>query len=242
MDTEFPSLMVQTNADDSGVKKRQPDLQLFLTQGSSSCSVEVRMEELLSTCLILDYWRTLSMALKPIFGNFTARAKSSVLEHKNRVEQRQICITHSVRSRSCWCTQTPEGCWSWVWSWVLILNVLLVIVSSGVSCWSSVVSCWPCRVPLEDELHVELEVLTYVTSGDDVELLVGGDSLTETISPLQKKKKKKRPYLLRYPAIAMRAANHVRASQAYHLGIHSIHGSQLYWIFCTAWWPVREAA
>jgi hypothetical protein len=43
-------------------------------------------------------------------------------------------------------------------------------VSSGVSCWS-------CRVPLEDELHVELEVLTYVTSGDDVELLVRGDSL-----------------------------------------------------------------
>jgi hypothetical protein len=59
-----------------------------------------------------------------------------------------------------------------------------VIVSSGVSCWSSVVSCSPCRVPLEDELHVEMEVLTYVTSGDDVELLVDGDSLTETIFPL----------------------------------------------------------
>jgi len=29
-----------------------------------------------------------------------------------------------------------------------------------------------------------LEVLTYVTSGDDVELLVDGDSLTETIFPL----------------------------------------------------------
>jgi hypothetical protein len=43
--------------------------------------------------------------------------------------------------------------------------IAMVTVSSSVSCWS-------CRVPLKDELHVELEVLTYVTSGDDVELLV----------------------------------------------------------------------
>jgi hypothetical protein len=55
MDTEFPGLVVRTNADDSRVKKRQLDLQLFLTQGSNSCSVEVWMEELLSTGLILDY-------------------------------------------------------------------------------------------------------------------------------------------------------------------------------------------
>jgi len=59
-----------------------------------------------------------------------------------------------------------------------------VTVSFGVSCLSFIVSCWSYRVPLEDELHVELEVLTYVTSGDDVELLVDGDSLTKTIFPL----------------------------------------------------------
>jgi hypothetical protein len=39
-----------------------------------------------------------------------------------------------------------------------------VTVSFGVSCLSFIVSCWSYRVPLEDELHVELEVLTYVST------------------------------------------------------------------------------